>query len=92
MRVRHAQIESKPVAGSKVFAPQEYELGAEAEVDVGDLWEILAGETRPNTAVPVDHQRHRRGSLGCTRAKRQSLARVRLADVPRAGLLIPHYG
>ena len=43
VRVRRAQIDVEAGRRVEVFVPQEHAPGAEAEVDFGELWVILAG-------------------------------------------------
>ena len=43
VRVRRAQIDVVPGRRVEVFVPQEHAPGAEAEVDFGEVWVILAG-------------------------------------------------
>ncbi|MFH9952565.1 IS21 family transposase, partial [Streptomyces luteogriseus] len=43
VRVRRAQIDVEAGRRIEVFVPQEHAPGAEAEVDFGEVWVILAG-------------------------------------------------
>lgn len=43
VRVRRAEIDAAAGRGREVFVPQEHAPGAEAEVDFGEVWVVLAG-------------------------------------------------
>lgn len=47
VRTRRVVIDVEAGRRQEVFVPQEHAPGAEAEVDFGEVWVVLAGFTQP---------------------------------------------
>ena len=58
VRVRRAQVDVKAGRRIEVFVPQERPPGAEAEVDFGEVWVMLAG-VKPNATCSPSGSRTR---------------------------------